>query len=51
MTFDEFLGRYEEALKKKPEEEREKFKAALKAALFNTYKELYNDNSENKEEK
>lgn len=30
-----------------PEEEREKFKAAL----FNTYKELYNDNSENKEEK
>ena len=47
MTFDEFLGRYEEALKKKPEEEREKFKAAL----FNTYKELYNDNSETKREK
>lgn len=37
----------EEALEKKPEEEREKFKAAL----LNTYKALYNDNSENKEEK
>lgn len=47
MTFDEFLERYKEALEKKPEEEREKFKALL----FNTYKELYNDNSENKEEK
>lgn len=47
MTFDEFLGRYEEALEKKPEEEREKFKAAL----FNIYKEFYSDNSENEEEK
>lgn len=47
MTFDEFLGRYEEALRKLPEEEREK----RKAALFNTYNALYNDNSENKEEK
>lgn len=47
MTFDEFLERYEEALEKKPEEEREKFKAAL----LNTYKALYSNNSENEEEK
>lgn len=47
MTFDEFLERYEEALEKKPEEEREKFKAAL----LNTCNALYNDNSENEEEK
>ena len=47
MTFDEFLERYEKALEKKPEEEREKFNVAL----LNTYKALYNNNSENEEEK